>query len=66
MDATARAGFPPRRDAAGMPRDDITDRCDRVMLSRGGRPTAPAAATVPKSDVIDDQTVLARRGLCKN
>lgn len=63
MDATARAGFPPRRDAAGMPSDDITDRCVSVMLRRVGRPTAPAAAAVPNSEVIDDQTVLARSGL---
>lgn len=63
MDATARAGFPPRRDAAGIPRDDITDRCVRVMLRRGVSPTAPAAAAVPKRDVIDDHTVLANNGL---
>lgn len=64
MDATARAGFPPSSDAAGMPRDDMTDRCVRVILRRGVRPTAPAAAAVPKSDVIEDQTVLANSGLC--
>lgn len=64
MDATARAGFPPRRDAAGMPRDDMTDRCVRVMLRRGVRPTAPAAAAVPKREVIDDHTVLTNSGLC--
>lgn len=64
MEATARAGFPPRRDAAGIPSDDMTDRCVSVMLSRVGRPTAPAAAAVPKRDVIDDHTVLATRGLC--
>ena len=63
IDATASAGFPPSRDAAGMPSDDMTDRCDKVMLRRGVRPTAPAAATVPKSDVIEDHTVPARRGL---
>lgn len=64
MEATARAGFPPSKAAAGMPRDDITDRCVRVMLRRGVRPTAPAAAAVPKREVIDDQIVLARSGLC--
>lgn len=46
-----------------MPSEDITDRCVRVMLSRGVKPTAPAAAAVPKSDVIDDHTVLAKSGL---
>ena len=47
-----------------MPSDDMTDRCVRVMLRRGVSPTAPAAAAVPKSDVIDDHTVLANNGLC--
>lgn len=64
MEATARAGFPPSKAAAGMPKEDITDRWVRVMLRRGVRPTAPAAAAVPNRDDMDDQIVLARSGLC--
>lgn len=66
MDATARAGFPPSKAAAGIPREDMTDRWVRVMLRRGVSPTAPAAAAVPNREVIDDQTVLAKRGLCNS